>query len=133
MIIGIDLGTTFSAAAYLDQEGMPRLIDNNRGDRLTPSIVLEDADGTMVVGEDARENMVLMGDSVISTIKDFMGTEQKFTLASGNTYQPWLNLKAPAGNSCPWRMCSWKPESLPRHSFSSHRRKRKWMKRRLPG
>lgn len=88
MIIGIDLGTTFSAAAYLDQEGMPHLIDNNRGDRLTPSIVLEDADGTMVVGEDARENMILMGDSVISTVKDFMGTEQKFTLASGNTYQP---------------------------------------------
>lgn len=88
MIIGIDLGTTFSAAAYLDQEGTPRLIDNSRGDRLTPSVVLEDADGTMVVGEDARENMVLMGDSVISTVKDFMGTEQKFTLASGNTYQP---------------------------------------------
>ena len=80
MIIGIDLGTTFSAAAYLDQEGMPRLIDNNRGDRLTPSIVLEDADGTMVVGEDARENMVLMGDSVISTIKDFMGTSRNLPL-----------------------------------------------------
>lgn len=88
MVIGIDLGTTFSAAAYLDQEGVPHLIENSRGDRLTPSVVMEEEDGTVVVGQDARENMVLMGNSVISTVKDHMGTEQEFTLASGNTYKP---------------------------------------------
>lgn len=88
MIIGIDLGTTFSAAAYLDSDGIPRLIDNNRGERLTPSVMMEDEDGSVVVGEDAKENMVLMGDSVISTIKDYMGTDRKFILGSGNSYQP---------------------------------------------
>lgn len=88
MIIGIDLGTTFSAAAYLDKDGIPHLMDNSRGNRLTPSVVMEDEDGTVVVGEDAKENMVLMGDSVISTVKDYMGTEREFTLASGNTFKP---------------------------------------------
>lgn len=88
MIIGIDLGTTFSAVAYLDSDGTPRLIDNNRGDRLTSSVVLEDEDGTVIVGEDAKENMVLMGDSVISAVKDYMGTDRKFVLGSGKSYQP---------------------------------------------
>ncbi len=88
MVIGIDLGTTFSAAAYLDSDGTPRLIDNNRGEKLTPSVMLEDEDGSIVIGEDAKENTVLMGDSVISTVKNDMGTDRTFCLPSGNTYQP---------------------------------------------
>ena len=59
-MIGIDLGTTFSAAAYLDPDGNPQLVSNSRGARLTPSVVMEEDDGTVVVGEDARESMVLM-------------------------------------------------------------------------
>ena len=58
-MIGIDLGTTFSAAAYLDPDGNPQLVSNSRGARLTPSVVMEEDDGTVVVGEDARESMVL--------------------------------------------------------------------------
>lgn len=88
MMIGIDLGTTFSAAAYLDPDGVPQLICNSRGGRLTPSVVMEEEDGTIVVGEDARESMVLMGDAVVSTVKDHMGTDRKFLLPSGTAYSP---------------------------------------------
>ena len=88
MIIGIDLGTTFSAAAYIDASGNPQMISMNNGGRLIPSVVMEDSDGTIVVGDDAKENLVLMGDSVVMTVKDHMGTSKKMTLASGNTYSP---------------------------------------------
>lgn len=88
MVIGIDLGTTFSAAAYLNAEGIPQIIDNSRGERLTPSVLLEEEDGTMVVGEDARENMVLMGNAAISAVKDYIGTDREFTFPSGQTYTP---------------------------------------------
>ena len=88
MIIGIDLGTTFSAAAYIDANGTPQMISMNNGNRLIPSVVMEDHDGTIVVGDDAKENFVLMGDSVVMTVKDHMGTGKKMKLASGSTYSP---------------------------------------------
>ena len=88
LVIGIDLGTTFSATAYLDENQVPQIIENAQGSRLTPSVVMEDNDGTIIVGEDAKENMVLMGDSVISTAKDHMGTNKVFELPSGQKYKP---------------------------------------------
>ena len=57
MVIGIDLGTTFSATAYLDENQVPQISENAQGGRLTPSVVMEDNDGTIIVGEDAKENM----------------------------------------------------------------------------
>ncbi len=57
IVIGIDLGTTFSATAYLDENQVPQISENAQGGRLTPSVVMEDNDGTIIVGEDAKENM----------------------------------------------------------------------------
>jgi molecular chaperone DnaK len=88
MVIGIDLGTTFSAAAYMNQDDVPQIISNSNGKRLTPSVVMEDEDGTIIVGDEAKDNLVLMSDRVVSTVKDYMGTDRKFTLASGNCYTP---------------------------------------------
>lgn len=88
MILGIDLGTTFSAAAYIDDNGKPQMINMSSGNRLIPSVVMEDNDGTIVVGDDAKENLVLMGDSVVTTVKDYMGTEKKMKLSSGSVYSP---------------------------------------------
>ena len=50
--IGIDLGTTYSVVAYLDDTGRPVTIVNSEGDLLTPSAVLFDGDNT-VVGKEA--------------------------------------------------------------------------------
>src|SRR5438034_257875 len=56
-IIGIDLGTTNSAAAYMDEAG-PRLVPNALGETLTPSVVGLDPDGKLLVGRTARELQV---------------------------------------------------------------------------
>lgn len=88
MIIGIDLGTTFSAAAYIDKNGMPSIIDFSSGNRLLPSVVMEDDDGSIVVGDEAKDNLVVMCDSIASTVKDYMGTDKKIQFSSGNVYTP---------------------------------------------
>ena len=54
-IIGIDLGTTMSAIAKLNDLAKPEIIPNDDGDRITPSVILFD-DQTLIVGEGAREH-----------------------------------------------------------------------------
>ena len=54
MIIGIDLGTTNSLAAYFTEEG-PQIIPNRLGKRLTPSVVSMDEDEQIYVGDLAVE------------------------------------------------------------------------------
>ncbi len=51
--VGIDLGTTFSVAAYFDESGRPTIISNDRDENLTPSCVAK-IKGEIVVGERAR-------------------------------------------------------------------------------
>ena len=87
MKIGIDLGTTFSAAAWVDTNGSVSIINNNEGQRLTPSVVMED-DGLVVVGEEAKDSSILMSDRVISAAKDYMGTRHTFNMPSGKDYTP---------------------------------------------
>ena len=51
--IGIDLGTTFSAVATIDQSGRPVIVHNSDGHNITPSCVMHDEDGIIVVGKEA--------------------------------------------------------------------------------
>ena len=39
-VVGIDLGTTFSAVAHVDEHGQPEIIPNAENDRMTPSVVM---------------------------------------------------------------------------------------------
>lgn len=55
--IGIDLGTTYSAIAYLDASGRPITVANDAGDLLTPSAVAFDQD-TVLVGKEAVKSAV---------------------------------------------------------------------------
>lgn len=86
MIIGIDLGTTNSLAAYYTPEG-PKIIPNRLGKHLTPSVVSVDEDGTVSVGATARERMALYPDSVASAFKRSMGTEREYRL-NGKKFRP---------------------------------------------
>lgn len=61
MIIGIDLGTTNSLAAYYTKEG-PKIIPNRLGKHMTPSVVSMDKEGQILVGESAAEQMLLHPD-----------------------------------------------------------------------
>lgn len=63
MIIGIDLGTTNSLVAYYTDEG-PKIIPNRLGQPLTPSVVSVDEEGTVYVGETAKERRALYPDTV---------------------------------------------------------------------
>lgn len=49
--IGIDLGTSYSAIAYLDKTGRPQIIPNKEGDNITPSVVEVKKDGEIEVGK----------------------------------------------------------------------------------
>ena len=79
MIIGIDLGTTFSAAAYMTSDG-PRLIPNALSETLTPSVVGFDTDDAMFVGRAAKELAVLQPDRCASVFKRYMGSTWKVRL-----------------------------------------------------
>lgn len=84
MIIGIDLGTTNSLAAYFTEDG-PKMIPNRLGSHLTPSVVSIDEEGQVYVGETARERMLLHPESTASVFKRSMGTDKKYIL-NGKKY-----------------------------------------------
>ena len=50
IVLGIDLGTTFTVAAYIDDSGTPRVIHDKDHNPATPSAVLFKEDGSIVVG-----------------------------------------------------------------------------------
>jgi molecular chaperone DnaK len=70
--IGIDLGTTFSAVAYVDGAGRTQMVRNAEGDILTPSIVLF-GDEEVAVGKEARGATVVRPDLVAQWVKRDMG------------------------------------------------------------
>ena len=77
--VGIDLGTTNSAIAYMTEDG-PKLIPNSLGKTLTPSAVGLDSDGTIIVGEAAKDYMVVHPDLGATAFKRLMGTSECVTL-----------------------------------------------------
>src|SRR5699024_12833938 len=79
MIIGIDLGTTNSLAAYYTEEG-PRIIPNRLGERLTPSAVSIDENDQVYVGRSALERMAVHPDEGASLFKRSMGSRKEFVL-----------------------------------------------------
>ena len=85
-IIGIDLGTTNSAAAYMTDEG-PRLVPNALGEALTPSVVGIDEQGKLLVGRAAKELQVLHPERCAALFKRHMGSDWTATL-SGRKFTP---------------------------------------------
>ena len=79
MIIGIDLGTTNSLAAYYTPEG-PKIIPNRLGKRLTPSVVSMDEQEQIYVGDTAVERNLLYPGSTASVFKRDMGSKKQFKL-----------------------------------------------------
>ncbi|MCB6994035.1 molecular chaperone HscC [bacterium 210820-DFI.6.37] len=79
MKIGIDLGTTNSLVSFYGEKG-PRIIPNRLGERLTPSAVAINEDGTILVGKTAREKAASRPEMAASFFKRGMGTEKVFSL-----------------------------------------------------
>ena len=75
-IIGIDLGTTNSCVAVLE-DGKARVIENSEGDRTTPSIVAFTKDGEVIVGQSAKRQAVTNPKNTLFAIKRLIGRKFK--------------------------------------------------------
>src|SRR5215468_10821256 len=71
-IIGIDLGTTNSVVAIMEGKE-PKVITNEEGGRLTPSVVGFDDKGEILVGQIARRQAITNPENTVYSIKRFMG------------------------------------------------------------
>ncbi|RLE37975.1 molecular chaperone DnaK [Candidatus Woesearchaeota archaeon] len=84
-VIGIDLGTTFSAVAVMEG-GKATIIPNAEGARTTPSVVTI-KDGERIVGEVARRQAITNPEHTVRSIKRYMGSAHKVTI-EGKEYTP---------------------------------------------
>ena len=84
-IIGIDLGTTFSAVSVLEG-GRPKIIPNTEGNNTTPSVVAM-SNGEILVGEVARRQAIANPKNTVRSIKRLMGEKTKVTI-EGKDYTP---------------------------------------------
>ncbi len=71
-VIGIDLGTTNSVVAIMEG-GEPKVIINEEGSRLTPSVVAFTKEGEVLVGQTAKRQAITNPENTIFSIKRFVG------------------------------------------------------------
>ncbi|MCI0573796.1 MAG: molecular chaperone DnaK [Myxococcaceae bacterium] len=77
-IIGIDLGTTNSVVAIMEGRE-PKVITNEEGNRITPSVVAFTKDGERLVGQVAKRQAITNPERTIFSIKRFMGRRHEET------------------------------------------------------
>ncbi len=70
--VGIDLGTTFSAIAHVDDSGKGQIIPNAESERITPTVILFDGT-TAVVGSAAKQNAVAEPEKIVDFVKREIG------------------------------------------------------------
>ena len=71
-IVGIDLGTTNSLVAYLDLTG-PKIIEDEEGRKIVPSVVSLTENGRLVAGETARDLLLTEPERTVYSVKRLMG------------------------------------------------------------
>ncbi|MDZ4744027.1 MAG: Hsp70 family protein [Verrucomicrobiota bacterium] len=71
-VVGIDLGTTFSAIAHIDEYGKPQIIPNAESERTTPSVILFE-DSNVIVGSTAKALAVAEPEKIVEFVKREMG------------------------------------------------------------
>jgi molecular chaperone DnaK len=76
-IIGIDLGTTNSVVAVMEESGEVKVIANQEGNRITPSVVAFTDKGERLVGDPAKRQAALNPRRTVYSIKRFMGRRHK--------------------------------------------------------
>ncbi|MEQ1503747.1 MAG: Hsp70 family protein [Myxococcota bacterium] len=85
--VGIDLGTTFSAIAHVNQLGVPEILPNAEGDRITPSVILFE-DDDVIVGNYAKQAAVVYPEQVVEFVKRHMGETTYRFKYRGREYTP---------------------------------------------
>jgi molecular chaperone DnaK len=82
-VLGIDLGTTYSCVARLDDNERVTVLPNSDGEYTTPSVVYYEDSGNVVVGKYAKKELDQHPDDVVSLIKRHMG-EADYTARVGD-------------------------------------------------
>jgi molecular chaperone DnaK len=84
--VGIDLGTTFSAVAYIDpQTKLPKIIPNREGNRITPSVI-QFIHGTPVFGSDAESALNAGKTGCAAAFKRSMGKAEIYCTIDDTPY-----------------------------------------------
>lgn len=87
-VVGIDLGTTFSAIAIVNQHGKAEIIPNRDGERIMPSVVLFDGN-TPMVGTLAKNSAVASPLNTVQFVKRQMGEHLwRFHTENGEVFTP---------------------------------------------
>ncbi len=71
-VFGIDLGTTYSCVAAVDEFGRPAVLNNSDSQPTTPSVVMFDSANEILVGIQAKRNARVRPDNVVSLVKRHM-------------------------------------------------------------
>ena len=85
--VGIDLGTTYTAVAYVDETGRPTTIVNAEGDLVTPSVVLFEGDQA-IVGKEALKAMATEAEHVAQCAKRELGERTFHKPLEGRNFPP---------------------------------------------
>ena len=85
-VFGIDLGTTYSCIAYIDEYGKPVVLKNSDGDHTTPSVVMVESESNIIVGTEAKRSIEIEPDKTVQFIKRKMGKENDQVTLNGTTY-----------------------------------------------
>lgn len=86
-VVGIDLGTTNCAIAHIDAYGKPAVIQSAEGRSIVPSVVQVRADGTTLVGDDAKQELAFEKEHTAHFFKRDMGTAAQYEYR-GRTFTP---------------------------------------------
>lgn len=76
-IYGIDLGTTYSCIAYVDDNGIAQVIENLEGTNTTPSVVFFPSKDEVIVGQAAKDEIELSPDKTVDFVKRLIGSSNK--------------------------------------------------------
>lgn len=85
--VGIDLGTTFSAVAMMDEKkGQPVIIPNTLGEKITPSVIQFKENDEIIVGSEAKEAFEAGESGCASVFKRSMGNSDTYCSFNGKKY-----------------------------------------------
>lgn len=84
--VGIDLGTTYSAVAYVPEgENNPQIIMNSEGRKITPSVI-QFMNGNLIFGSEAESAFIAGDDGCVATFKRSMGSNDSYCIIDGKSY-----------------------------------------------
>ena len=75
-VVGIDLGTTFSAIAHVNEHAQPEIVPNAESDRITPSVIMFE-DDLITVGKVAKQHSSAVPEHIVEFVKREMGKSKE--------------------------------------------------------